>query len=216
VSTGGTTGSTIDDGCKDESAKGVTIGEIAVFQAGKISVMKGGTAATPKTAKGAEIVQGKDALFRVYVTVDSGFQSRELSARLLLNGQSAGYYAKATISASSSELTTANSFNIQVPGSAITASLDYRVQIVECATGSGTDHAPIFPSSGVASLATRKTGLVKITLIPVTSGGNTPTLDAAFVDPITKVMNAMYPTSAAQITVSTTPLTGCTDRKSGV
>ena len=207
---GGTTGSTINDGCKDELAKGITISEIAVFQAGKISVMKSGTAATPKTAKGAEIIQGKDALFRIYVTVDSGFQSRDLSARLMLNGQSLGYSAKATLSASSTELAAANSFNILVPASAITAALDYQVQIVECGTGSGTDHAPIFPASGVASLATRKTGVVKVTMLPVTSGGVTPTLDQTFVDAITKVMDSMYPTSGTQITVSTTPITGCT------
>jgi hypothetical protein len=207
---GGTTGSTINDGCKDELAKGITISEIAVFQAGKISVMKSGTAATPKSAKGAEIIQGKDALFRIYVTVDSGFQSRDLSARLVLNGQSLGYSAKATISASSTELAAANSFNILVPASAITAALDYQVQIVECGTGSGTDHAPLFPASGVASLATRKTGVVKVTMLPVTSGGVTPTLDQTFVDTITKVMDSMYPTSGTQITVSTTPITGCT------
>jgi hypothetical protein len=206
---GGTTGGTINDGCKDDLAKGITISEIAVFQAGKISVMKGGSAATPKSAKGAEIVQGKDALFRVYVTVDTGFQSRELSARLMLNGQTLGYSAKATISASTSELTATNSFNIPVPGSAITASLDYQVKIVECATGSGTDRSPVFPASGVASLATRKTGPLKITMLPVTSGGVTPTLDQAFVDAITKVMDAMYPTSGTQITLSTTPITGC-------
>jgi hypothetical protein len=207
---GGTSGTTINDGCKDELAKGITISEIAVFQAGKISVMKSGTAATPKTAKGAEIIQGKDALFRVYATVDSGFQSRELSARLMLNGQSLGYSAKATISASSTELTAANSFNIGVPASAITATLDYQVRLVECGTGSGTDHSPIFPATGVASLATRKTGVVKITLLPVTSGGVTPTLDQTFVDAITKVMDSMYPTSGTQITLSTTPITGCT------
>jgi hypothetical protein len=209
AATGGTTGSTINDGCKDDLAKSVTISEIAVFQAGKISVMKNGTAATPTTAKGAEIVQGKDALFRVYVTVDSGFQSRDLSARLLLNGQTAGYYAKTTVSASSTELTAANSFNIQVPASAITAGLDYQVRIVECGTGAGTDHTPVFPASGVASLATRKTGPVKITMMPVTSGGTTPTLDQTFTDAIKKAMDSMYPTTGTQLTVSTTALAGC-------
>ena len=209
AATGGTTGATINDGCKDDLAKGVTISEIAVFQAGKISVMKSGTAATPTSAKGAEIVQGKDALFRVYVTVDSGFQSRDLSARLLLNGQTAGYYAKTTVSASTTELTTANSFNIQVPASAITASLDYQVRVVECGTGSGTDHAPVFPASGAASLATRKTGPVKITMLPATSGGTTPTLDSTFTDAIQKAMDSMYPTTGAQLTLSTTALTGC-------
>jgi hypothetical protein len=209
VASGGSTGSTIADGCTDELAKGIAISEIAVFQAGKISVMKNATAATPKTAQGAEIIQGKDALFRVYVTTDSGFQSRALSARLLVNGGSLGYSAKATISASSTELATANSFTIPVPASAITASLDYQVQIVECATGSGTDHSPSFPASGVASLATRKTGPEKLTLVPVTSGGVTPTLDQTFSDSIKNYFDSMYPTSGTQITLNSTPVTGC-------
>ena len=191
-------------------AKGLSISEIAVFQAGKISVMKNGTAAQPTTAQGAKIVQGKDALFRVYVTVDSGFQSRALSARLMLNGQSAGYSAKTTISASTTELTAANSFNIPVPGSAITDNLDYQVEIVECATGSGTDHSPLFPSSGVASLATLKTGPEKLTVVPVTSGGTTPTLDQTFSDALKSYIDSMYPTSGAQVTLNSTPITGCT------
>jgi hypothetical protein len=188
----------------------VSISEIAVFQAGKISVMKNGTEATPQTAQGGQIIQGKNALFRVYVTVDSGFQSRDLSARLMLNGQTEGYYAKTAISASSTELTAANSFNISVPGSAITASLDYRVEIVECGTGSGTAHDPVFPSSGVAKLATLKTGLVKLTVVPVTSNSVTPTLDQAFADSLKGYFDSMYPTSETQVTINSTPISGCT------
>ena len=207
--TGGTTPATINDGCLSDLAKGITVSEIAVFQAGKISVMKNGTAATPQSAQGGQIIQGKNALFRVYVTVDSGFQSRDLSARLMLNGQTEGYWAKATISASSTELTAANSFNIAVPASAITASLDYRLEVVECGTGSGTDHSPAFPSTGVASLATLKTGLMKLTMIPVTSNGATPTLDQAFADSIKSYFDSMYPTSGTQVTLNSTPITGC-------
>jgi hypothetical protein len=209
-STGGTLGSTINDGCTDQLAKGITISEIAVFQAGKISVMKGGAAVTAKTTSGAEIIQGKDGLFRIYVTVDGGFQSRSLSARLKLNGQTVGLYAKATISASSTELSTTNSFTIAVPASVFGANLDYQAQIVECGDGSGTDHNPIFPTTGAATLATRKTGVVKITMMPATSGGVTPTLDQSFIDSVKKTMDSMYPTTDTQITVSATALAGCT------
>ena len=209
-STGGTLGSTIDDGCTDQLAKGISISEIAVFQAGKISVMKAGAEVTPKSTSGAEIIQGKDGLFRIYVTVDSGFQSRSLSARLKLNGQTVGLYAKATIAASSTELSTTNSFTIAVPASVFGANLDYQAQIVECDSGSGTDHNPVFPATGVATLATRKTGVVKITMMPATSGGVTPTLDQSFVDTVKKTMDSMYPTTDTQITVNTTALAGCT------
>jgi hypothetical protein len=208
--TGGSTGSTINDGCLSDLAKGVSISEIAVFQAGKISVMKNGTEATPRTAQGGQIIQGKNALFRVYVTVDSGFQSRDLSARLMLNGQTAGYYAKTAISASSTELTASNSFNISVPGSAITASLDYEVEIVECGTGSGTAHSPVFPSSGVADLATLETGPLRLTVVPVTSDGVTPTLDQAFADSLKNYFDSMYPTSGTEVTINSTPIAGCT------
>jgi hypothetical protein len=210
ASTGGTLGSTISDGCTDQLAQGISISEIAVFQAGKISVMKNGSAVTPTTTSGAEIIQGKDGLFRIYVTVDSGFQSRSLSARLKLNGQTVGLYAKATISASSTELSATNSFTVTVPASVFGANLDYQAQIVECGSGSGTDHNPVFPTTGVATLATRKTGIVKITMIPATSGGVTPTLDQSFVDSVKKTMDSMYPTTDTQITVNTTALAGCT------
>lgn len=197
------------DGCTDTLALGVTLTEVAVFQSGKISVMKNGAAVTASTTYGADIVEARPTLFRAYVAVDSGFQSRQLSARLVLNDGSSSYYSKQTIGASSTELSAANSFTISVPASDIKAGLNYSIQIVECATGSGSTHDPRFPASGQADLVTRLTGPIKITAIPVTANNITPTLDSTFTSNLKKVFDAMYPTSDTQVSASSTPITGC-------
>ncbi len=199
----------IADDCRDELARGITIHEVALFQAGKIPVMQDGTAVPARTAEGAEIIQGKDALFRVAVRVDRGFRPRELSARLWLNQGSLGYHARTRIAASSRELDASNAFHLTVPGSAITSSLDYRIEIVECDTGSGTAHQPRFPVRGTAPLNTRRTGLVKITMLPVTSGGVTPVIDEAFADELKAVAEAMYPTTGIEVTLDDTPVGDC-------
>jgi hypothetical protein len=196
------------DGCSDSLALGINISELAVFQSGKISIMKSGAAVTATTEQGAAVIQGRDAMFRIYVTTDSGFQSRQLSARLTLNGGTTPYYAKQTISGSSSELSTTNSFQISVPASEMTSSLSYSVKVVECGTGAGTAHSPVFPASGTATIATRATGVIKITLVPVSTKNTAPDLTALSTS-LPAHIEAQYPTTKAQITVSSTPITGC-------
>jgi hypothetical protein len=215
-STGGTSNtggsdssSPASDGCSDTLALGVTLGEVAVFQSGKISVMQAGAAVTPSTKYGADIVEGRPTLFRAYVTVDSGFQSRQLSARLIINDGASTYYSKQTISASSTELSATNSFPIAVSVSDIAAGLNYSIKIVECATGSGAAHSPQFPAIGQASLATRLTGPIKVKAIPVTANNITPALDQNFASSVKAELEAMYPTTDVQITLDPTPITGC-------
>jgi hypothetical protein len=209
ASTGGTStggASTGDDGCSDTLALGLTLSEIAVFQSGKISVMKSGAAVTAVTESGAEIVEGRPTLVRVYVKTDSGFQARQLSARLTIGNTT--LYAKQKISASSSELTLDNSFQIAVPASAVSAGLNYSVQVVECESGSGSAHTPRFPATGTETLATRATGGIKLKLIPVTANGITPALDALAGD-LKPFLESIYPTNLATVTVDTKAVTGC-------
>ena len=213
--TGGTaptvaTTGTGDDGCSDALAQGIALSEVAVFQSGKISVMKAGVAVTAATQFGAEIIEGRPTLFRMYVTVDSGFVPRTLSARLLINGGSTPYYSKQTIRLSSTELSTTDSFQIQVPASEISSGLNYSVRIVECETASGLEHNPQFPISGSATLETRLTGTIKVTLVPVTSARESmPTLDSTYIARLSRTLDAMYPTSGSEITVVAAPQADC-------
>ena len=213
--TGGATSAAVstgtgDDGCSGALARGITLSEVAVFQSGKISVMKAGVAVPAATQYGAEIIVGRPTLFRTYVTVDSGFAPRLLSARLLVNGSKTPYYSKQTIRRSSTELSPTDSFQIQVPAREVRSGLDYSVRIVECETASGLDHYPQFPATGSATLETRLTGVIKVTLVPVTSAHeSTPTLDSSYVASVSRTLDAMYPTSGSLVTVADTPLADC-------
>lgn len=209
---GSTTGTAPDitgeDGCTDTLASGITISEVAIFQSGKLSIMKAGAEVKTVNDSGAEVIEGRDAMFRVYVTTDSGFQARPISARLKLSDGSNSYSIKQTISASSSELTPANSFIIPVPGKVMNAGLNYSVELVECGTGSGTDHSPRFPATGTASIATRATGIIRLTVIPVTANNITPDL-TALAPKLKDYLESLYPVTSVEITTSSTPITGC-------
>ncbi|HMA95346.1 MAG TPA: hypothetical protein VKP30_21805, partial [Polyangiaceae bacterium] len=187
---------------------GITISEVALFQSGKLSIMKAGATVNPVNDSGAEVIEGRDAMFRIYVTTDSGFQGRPISARLKLNDGANGYSIKQTISGSSTELSPANSFMIPVPAKVMSAGLNYSVELVECGTGSGTDHSPRFPASGSATIATRATGVIRLTLIPVTASSITPNIEA-LAPKLKDYLESIYPVTSVEITKASSPITGC-------
>ncbi len=199
----------IDDGCTDVLAQGITLSELAVYQTGKITIMRDGSAVTPVTEYGAEIIEGRPTLFRAFVTTEGGFTSRELSARLILNDGTAVFTDRRTISGSSSELSANNSFMLELPPQVMTPGMNYSLSIVECGSGSGAANNPKFPDSGTAALATRTTGVIRIEAVPISDNGTAPSLDAAWASDLEGYMEAMYPTTDAQVTIASEPLTGC-------
>jgi len=171
--------------------------------------MTGGMAVPPAppntkptaSQRNADVVVGRDTLFRVFVSTASGFTSRQLSGRITLtNGDTSDqYFAKQTVSASSTEADTASTFMIFVPASKIKADTQYRVELVECGTGSGSMMAPQFPATGTAALSARTTGTVKIKVISILANGHAPdTTDASLAIYRDQFM-AMYPISAIDI-----------------
>jgi hypothetical protein len=190
------------DGCTDTAANNITLKQIAVYQAVKIPVMTD-MKEVAASARAADVVAGKDAMVRVFVTVGSGWTSRSLSARLALtvDGSTKSYFSKQTIAASSAEGTLPNSFPIQVPASALSGAARYSVQVVECGTASGSAGQARFPASGDMDLGVRETGGLKIKIIPITVGSLTPDTSATALEVYAKTMRAMYPINAVDITV---------------
>jgi hypothetical protein len=195
-------GPTGEDGCMGE-ALGVTVAQIAAYQSIKIPIAMG-MQAVAGTARVADVVQGRDTMFRVFVSVDSGFAARELSARLLLTN-SAGeqqYYAKQMIRANSSDADTASTFQIFVPADEIQGDTRYSVEIVECTTsGMGTLRAPRFPASGDTALEARQTGVLKIAIVPIVINNITPDTSDTALEVYREYFMAMYPTTEVQLTV---------------
>jgi len=198
--------STGSDGCTDSQAANLTLQQIAVYQSVKIPLMTDGTAVAV-ASRNSNVVAGRDTMFRVFVTPSSGGAARELSARLTLTpsgGQATQYYSKQTISAASTDASLANSFQILVPASAMTGSLTYSVQVVECGAAPSTAGTARFPVTGEADLGLKTTGGLKITLIPIQVGTLVPDTSQATIDFYTSQMTAMYPIDAISFSVGTT------------
>jgi hypothetical protein len=196
----------IGDACTSTLAVGISITSISVYQAGKIPIMENEQAVAPED-RPADVIQGKPARVRVFVSLESGWANRTVSARLLLaNGDlTPSYFSKRNVTQGSSENSFATTFNFDVAGEDITAATRYAVEIVECdGTPAGTPGLSRFPVSDNQELATRETGPLKIRFIPLNANGRTAASDAARLDLYQSYLAAMYPTSSVEYTVGGT------------
>jgi hypothetical protein len=199
-------GSTSGDGCTSNLASNLTLQQIAVYQTVKIPVMQDG-AEVASASRNASVIQGKSALFRVFVTLGSGWVARDLAARLTVTpsgGQAAQYYSKKTISAASVENDLKTTFQIFVPPSAMAGSLRYSVEVVECSTQSGTAGQARFPTTGDIDLGVKTTGGLKIKIIPMQFGTLLPDTSPATLAVYADEMTTEYPISDISITVGDT------------
>lgn len=191
------------DGCSG-SALGITVSQIAVYQSIEIPVMNGGAAVDPGS-RVADVVEGRDTMVRVFTTLSPGFSSRELSARLTITnaGTSDQYFAKRTVSGDSTDADLGSTFQIFLPPDKVKVDATYSVELVECATGSGTVAAPRFPASGDAALGVVRTGSLKINVVPVSTNAHDADTSSAALAVYRSLMMAMYPTDDVQISVGT-------------
>jgi hypothetical protein len=184
-------------------AADISIDQIAVYQTVKIPIVTD-SQAVARNDRNADVVVGKDAIFRVFAELGPGFAPRELSARVRFTDGAITneFFAKATLTASSSDDEVDSTFNIEVPGEAITPGAQYHVQIVECAlTTQGALQSPVFPAQGDADLSARVTGPLKVHLLPFVYDGLLPNTTPGQLAYYKAFFESMYPITEAQLTV---------------
>jgi hypothetical protein len=192
-----------EDGCAG-LAQNLAISQIAVYQTVKIPIMANG-AEVPVAMRNTDVITGKDALFRVFVTAGAGFAARELSARVFVQnaGEVKMFNAKTTLRGSTTEADLATSFNVKVPKGALTPDSRYAVEIVECgAAPGGTAMMPRFPASDGAALGARKTGVLKIRILPLQVNSLLPDTSEAGLKPYKDRFMALYPIDDVEFTVA--------------
>ena len=193
-----------DDGCSNTLAGDIELSELSLYQAGKVTLMSEGTALAVDD-RNADVIVGKPGLLRASVALDSGFDERVVSARLVIvNGEDAtALFHKRSVSVPSSDASLATTFNFQLPAELIQADTSYSVELVECDSPTGSLLAPRFPSGGTEDLLARDVGSVRIEYVPIIANGNTPRTDAAHLDVLTNYVREMYPVAAVEITIGT-------------
>ncbi len=188
---------------------GADVTQINVYQGTESIIVQSSAATTP----GVTLVVGRPALFRVFVTPESGFAGGNVTAQLRF--EDAGGKAldsissSASISTASSETDTSSTINFSVPATDIVAGGKYSVALVDSGAPSvaaGTANPARFPQDGTTQAhGAKATGSLKITLVPViTTGGSAPDTSAAQLQILHDTMFALYPVTDVQITVHST------------
>jgi hypothetical protein len=185
-------------------AQNLTISQIAVYQTVKIAIMRSGSEVAP-AMRNTDVITGKDALFRVFITAGAGFTKRELSARVFVQRPDGVqlFHSKATLSGSSQEGDLTTSFQIKIPKGALSVDARYAVEIVECgASVAAAATAARFPAGDGVALGARDTGVVKIRIIPMQVNSMVPDTSEAGLKVYRDRFMALYPISDVQFTVA--------------
>jgi hypothetical protein len=193
----------VGDDCTSTLAHGISVTEIAVYQAGKISIMKDGSALV-SDERDVDVVAGKNAVVRVFVELEPGFTNRVLSARLsLVEGENVErLFHKRTVDGPTVEDSLATSFNIEVEGDLIKPSTRYVIEVVECGADTGTQASPRFPAAGDEALGAREVGIVRLEFVPLVVNTIEASVDEPRLQGYVAAMESMYPISGVEYTVS--------------
>lgn len=187
-------------------AGGIRVTEISINQSVKIPIMQNGSAVSNRNAP---VVQGRAALMRVFVTPDSGFQSRPIVARLSVAG-APDQTITLTVSGPSSDANLMSAYNFDVPADQMTGNMQFDVQLEEAngATSNGATDGARWPQSGTSALGAQVSGPFKVVAVPLIMNGITPDTSNAHMQALHDTLMAMYPTTDVQLDVRN-PISSC-------
>jgi hypothetical protein len=187
-------------------AAGIKITQVALYQGLKTTLMKDGSAGVTREVP---VVQGRDAVMRVFVEPDADFAERELKVRLEL---SSGSPIEVTITptAASTEGNMASTANLDIPGDRIDGDTGWSVSLREAGNTkvAGSTEGAIFPGEGKHPFEAGDTGeSLKVVLVPIKynadGSGRLPDTGEAQVEKLRAFMFTLYPVRKVDITVGT-------------
>lgn len=194
--------------CSDAPlATGLRIGEIALYQTIKVSLYKGGTWVTTRTAP---VVQNKKSMVRVFVNRTSGYQPRMLRGVLTLTDgtNSTQLTDQRMLTADSTDDQLNSTFTFQVDGAKLNDGTQFSVAIQELSCTGGTSSASDagstdarYPATGTRSLETANIGKLKVVVLPVSLNGRVPVTTDAELANMRAALLAYYPVPDVDISV---------------
>jgi hypothetical protein len=186
-------------------AAGISVSEVALFQAVKVTLARDGATFAMREAP---VVAGREALVRVYVKPESGFVPRMLTAQLTVDG--ATQKLAKQVSGASRDESAGSTFEFKLAADVLKPDSAYSVSLIDEA-GEPVDaatHNARHPRDGSnEAIGALKTGAIKVTLVPFRydfdGSKRLPDTSAAQLDRYRKALYETYPVSAVDLTVRT-------------
>jgi len=188
---------------------GLDITAVAIYQGVKIPLMEDWEEAGDYPVP---LVQGREAMVRVYVQRQSQWQPHDIIAQVdvesdLVETEPLQWFSSVEID--SAEYNIDSTLNISVPASYLTADARITVSLREWSGGvlpKGTADNSIWPAEGSYDLGAQDTGIpLKLVLIPVRywadGSGRSPDTSPQQIQRYVEAMYAQYPTRGVEVTV---------------
>jgi hypothetical protein len=187
-------------------ARGIDVTKVTLSQAVDVALFDGATA-VPLEQRSADVIAGRAALVRAFVTPGPEFSARELSFRVHLESSgspSRVVHHKRVVSGASTEDSLDSTFQVEVPADAITTDTKFWVELVECAAAPSANAGIVkIPELASQALGARKTGIVKVGFVPVKHDGRLPDTSPEVLKFYTDAVLAQYPITGIESFVTT-------------
>lgn len=190
-------------------ARALRITDVTVNQSVSVPLVDD---SAPVNARQAPVVANREGILRVFVEPQSGWQARDVNARLTLNGTATE--VRSTITDASSPTALDSTINFELASGELAESTAFSVELLEldpCGTYAGSVNDARYPASNAESLdAEAAPGPFRIVLVPVhyrADGSNrTPTTDGATVARFRERMYGMFPLVDLEVSIRPAPL----------
>ncbi|NUP11367.1 MAG: hypothetical protein HOW73_35420 [Polyangiaceae bacterium] len=196
---GGSSGN-VQPGPQFADAGGVTIREVAVYQAVKSDVFLNGAAQSPSTP----IVAERPAVVRVFVDVGE-VTGGAITARLTV-GENDPIDVPVDTLVTSTEEDIASTINFDIPAGLLAVGDSIGVELLEPADSSPGDNAG--SKTGAIDVQAQRSNVLKITIIPIRynadGSGRVPDTSDATLESYRKLFLKIYPATDVQVTLGDT------------
>ena len=220
---GGENGSSTDPTSPEESAdptnpekapspivSNIAITDVAVFQAVKVNVVKGGAYVTT-SKRNAPVVAERPGMVRVYVATGEGWEPREVTAEVRLVADDKKFpilRETKTIRGRSKDEDPESTFNLEIPAENLPPGVKFQVALTASdgeKVNDGEESQGRFPLDGsFQDLGVEISGKLRVVIVPVkydTDGsGRTPDLGPTQLDRYKKTLMQRYPATDVEVT----------------
>jgi hypothetical protein len=189
----------------DQGPCPVYLSDLALYQTLKIPLVAAGETVA---ARPVDVVEGKAALVRAWLApTDPTAAAVSVRARLTVTSTAGRSTIEdiRTISGASTETDLRSTLGFAIDGALVQSDTSLAVDILEPTGCSSKPEQARLPRQGSAALAPRKTGILKVVLVPVRydadGSGRLPDTSAAQVERFRATLSALYPVATIDITM---------------
>lgn len=186
-------------------AGGVNITEIALYQGVKRPLMQNGS----KAVSDIPVVAGRDALIRVWVSLDASYNKLPVTGQLFIGSSTTPIEVKKTL-IESTEDNLDSTINFEVPGGELKGATTYRIELKQEPGAPAATGGQKYPASGAELLDVQSNGpSLKLVIVPIEyngdGSGRLPDTTAGQIQAYKDLFYSVYPAAAVDLTVRPNP-----------